>query len=198
MLIVYVAGTGAAAILVAAVYFGWRFRTQKDFPTAIIAGAATVAAALLGAAITSYLTDRAKLEEEHRSSKTKVYTLCIKAIMSTLSQQDASEADECFNTLATWASPTVVKAAGHYSDYLASASECKDGNAYLGAWRYAEELFFAMRRDLNLNDDQLECGDLIRVGVTDRVGFLDAVCAMDLPLNPEEVATTVGRLKERP
>ncbi len=176
-----------AALIGAGLYFGW---PKKDVVAPIIAGSATILAAVTVVVITQYNTKTREIRESHRLQKTGVYSefsdLVFDIFMmikipskpalseaekkSTMEQMQSHLQDKYMSfskKLLLWGSPEVMGAWLAFRTYSQSQAGSSDIDAGLRNLLYMDDVFRAIRRDLELSNEGLAEGDLVKQFLTD-------------------------------
>lgn len=176
-------------------------KVQKDITVAIIAASGTILAAVIVVAITQYTTKLAEVTEEHRLKKTEVYSefgdlvFLIFRMIKIPSRQDVPEAERALlvreaqndlearyssfsKKLLLWGSPDVIHSWLRFMANSRRIEAAKDDSdraaAAMRNMLYMDDVFRAMREDLELSNSGLKEGDLVKAFLTDPES-LDAV-----------------------
>lgn len=189
--------TVTAVVALVALLFFWAYRAkvEKDITVAIIAASGTILAAVIVVAITQYTTKLAEVTEEHRLKKTEVYSefgdlvfLMFRMIKipsrsdiaeedkARLVQEAQAELEERYSSfskkLLLWGSPEVIHSwlAFRENSRRIEAAKKDPEKATAVALRnmlYMDDVFRAMREDLELSNSGLREGDLVKAFLTD-------------------------------
>jgi len=171
-----------------------RAKVEKDITVAIIAASGTILAAVIVVAITQYTTKLAEVTEEHRLKKTEVYSefgelvFLIFRTIKIPSRQDVTEEERVrlvresqselesryssfSKKLLLWGSPEVIHSWLRFMANSRRIEAAKDNPertaAALKNMLYMDDVFRAMRKDLELSNDGLKEGDLVKAFLTD-------------------------------
>jgi len=177
---------GSVAILVAVVgawiYFA---RPEKEIVTAVIAGSATILGSVSVVAVTQYNAKMREIREAHRLQKTEVYSefsdlvFDIFAMNRVTSKPDLSETEKAAlvakmqsdlqdkymsfsKRLLLWGAPVVAKAWTEFKEQ-AQAQEASEGDeSPMKILLFMDDVFREIRTDLDLSNDGMGRGDLVR------------------------------------
>lgn len=182
-------------ILICVILF-WvgRANVEKDITVAIVAAAGTVLASVVVVSITQYNTKQMEVAETHRLQKIEVYSEFGGLVFSIFQMikiparsdlpdgekqqllRDAqSELERKYSSfsrkLLLWGSPEVIQS---WLEFMANSrtidaqpSEAKSTEAGLRNLLFMDDVFRAMREDLELSNRGLGEGDLVKAFLTD-------------------------------
>lgn len=188
--------TITAVVIVIALLLFWAYRgnVEKDITVAIIAAAATILASVIVVSITQYTTKTAEVAEAHRLKKTEVYSefgelvFRIFQMIKIPERQDLADKEKArllleansqlqsqyssfTKKLLLWGSPDVIHA---WLSFMASSraidTQGDPAAAAAGGLRnmlFMDDVFRAMRKDLELSNEGLAEGDLVKAFLTD-------------------------------
>ena len=193
--IVFLALIGVVLALIGAwLYYG---RPETQVVSAIIAGAATIVAGVAVVGITQYNTKLREIREGQRLQKTEVYSEFSDMVFYMLTmtkisgRSDLSDSEKTATLvkmqaelqdrymsfskkLLLWGSPEVMKAWLAFRLSAQSQVGSSDVEAGLRTFLYVDDVFRAIRDDLELSNEGLAEGDLVKQFLIDP-GELDRV-----------------------
>lgn len=182
-------------ILICATLF-WvaRSKVDKDITVAIVAAAGTILASVVVVSVTQYNTKQMEVAESHRLPKIEVYSefgdlvFSIFQMIKIPSRDDLSDEEKqellrdsqselegkyssFSRKLLLWGSPEVIQG---WLKFMANSrsidsqpSEAQSTEAALRNLLFMDDVFRAMREDLELSNSGLEEGDLVKAFLTD-------------------------------
>jgi len=182
-------------ILICLILFGVaRSKVDKDITVAIVAAAGTILASVVVVSITQYNTKQMEVAETHRLQKIEVYSEFGDLVFSIFqmikipsrtdlpddakqellrdAQSDLEKKYASFSRkLLLWGSPEVIqswlKFMANSRSIDAQPSEAKSAEAGLRNLLFMDDVFRAMREDLELSNSGLGEGDLVKAFLTD-------------------------------
>lgn len=189
-------GTITAVVILVALLLLWAYRgnVEKDITIAIIAASATILASVIVVSITQYTTKTAEVSEAHRLKKTEVYgefgglVFSIFQMIKIPDRPDLAEEERdrllreanlelqsqyssFTKKLLLWGSPEVIHAWLSFMDSSRAINTQGDPvAATTGGLRnmlFMDDVFRAMRKDLELSNEGLVEGDLVKAFLTD-------------------------------
>lgn len=182
------------ALLTALLFWAYRAQMEKDITVAIIAGSATILASVIVVSVTQYTTTTAKVAEAHRLKKTEVYSefgdlvflifqtiktpnrpdLGDEAKVRLLAEEQArlqAQYSSFSKKLLLWGSPDVIHSWLAFTANSRVAEKETDPKkataAGLKNLLFMDDVFRAMRKDLDLSNSDLNEGDLVKAFLTD-------------------------------
>lgn len=188
--------TITAVVILVTLLLLWAYRgnVEKDITVAIIAGSATILASVIVVSITQYTTKTAEVAAAHRLQKTEVYSefgvlvFRIFEMLKIPARSDLPEKDKArllreanselqsqyssfTKKLLLWGSSEVIHA---WLSFMAS-SRAIDAQGDPGAattrglrnMLFMDDVFRTMRKDLELSNEGLTEGDLVKAFLTD-------------------------------
>ena len=186
---------GAVVLVVGALLF-WitRAKLEKDITVAVVAAAGTILASVVVVSITQYNTKQMEVAEAHRLKKVEVYSEFGDLVFSIfrmikipdrpdledqekqlMFQKSQAELEEKYlsfsKKLLLWGSPEVINAWLVFMAQSRSSEAHKadgaDTKSAIMNLLYMDDVFRAMREDLELSNRGLREGDLVKAFLTD-------------------------------
>ncbi len=180
----------ASILLLLAVVWTVRSKPQKELAVAIIAGAAAILASTSAAIYTQYTTKSRELAAVHRLQKIEVYSEYGDVVFSIfvminvpkrpdLTDEEKSELTATMQSqlqdkymsfskkVLLWGSPGVIKEFLRFREFSQNMERQENKDNPMRLLLLMDNVYRAMRKDLELDNSGLERGDLVKIFLTD-------------------------------
>ncbi len=180
----------ASILLLLAVFWSVKSNPQKELAVAIVAGATAILASTSAAIYTHYTTKSRELASAHRLQKIEVYSEYGDVVFSIFLMNNvpkrADLTDEGKTELVTtmqsqlqekylsfskkvllWGSPGVIKRFLEFREFSQNMGQQANKESPMRLLLLMDNVYREMRRDLGLDNSNLDRGDLVKVFLTD-------------------------------